>query len=277
MDAPSGIREAVDAHRLWYHTLELGDGVVTPGWFDLRPIVERMPWPDVAGKRCIDIGTWDGFLAFELERRGAAEVVATDIGDPSGWDWPLRTRARGPEVIATIAGEKTGRGFEIAKRALGSSVERLEINVYDLSPERVGSFDVVVCGSLLLHLRDPVRALEAIHGVCAGTLLSAEQVNARLTAIQSRRPVASFAGGDNGQWWVPNVAGHRRLVEAGGFSIVRATGAYAIPLGPGHPRRNRPRPRGEAVKRLVAGGKGIPHAAVLANPAESIPPPDRPG
>ena len=38
-----------------------------------------MPWPDVRGKRCLDVGTYDGFLAFELERRGAASVVATDI------------------------------------------------------------------------------------------------------------------------------------------------------------------------------------------------------
>jgi 2-polyprenyl-3-methyl-5-hydroxy-6-metoxy-1,4-benzoquinol methylase len=37
------------------------------------------------------------------------------------------------------------------------------MSVYDLSPERVGRFDVVVCGSLLLHMRDPARALEAGH------------------------------------------------------------------------------------------------------------------
>ena len=75
------MEEAVDAVPLWYHTLELAPGVVTPGWFDLRPIVSLLPWPDVRGKRCLDVGTYDGFLAFELERRGAAEVVATDISD----------------------------------------------------------------------------------------------------------------------------------------------------------------------------------------------------
>src|SRR5439155_4349574 len=82
---------------LWYHTLELGDGTVTPGWMDLRPIVERLPWPDVRGKRCLDVGTYDGFLAFELERRGAAAVVATDISDHSQWDWPRAQRERGAE------------------------------------------------------------------------------------------------------------------------------------------------------------------------------------
>ncbi|MGH2953238.1 MAG: class I SAM-dependent methyltransferase [Solirubrobacterales bacterium] len=264
--ATRSVREAVRDHSLWYHTLELGDGVVTPGWFDLRPVVERMPWPDVAGKRCLDIGTWDGFLAFELERRGAAEVVATDISDPAGWDWALRFRELGPEVMAAMAGEKTGTGFEIAKQALGSSAERVEINIYDLDPERVGSFDVVVCGSLLLHLRDPVRALEAVRGVCRGMFLSAEQVNPRLSAIHRRLPVASFAGGDRGQWWVPNVAAHRRLVEAGGFAVERATGAYAIPLGEGHPQRGRRRGLRGLAKAILGGGRGLSHGAVLATP-----------
>jgi tRNA (mo5U34)-methyltransferase len=261
------VREAVAAHPLWYHTLELPGGIVTPGWFDLRPIVGRMPWPDVAGKRCLDVGTWDGFLAFELERRGAQAVVATDIGDPADWDWALGLRSLGPEVLASMAGAKTGTGFAIAKGALGSSVERVEINVYDLAPERVGTFDIVVCGSLLLHLRDPVRALEAIRSVCDGAFVSAEQVNARLNVMHPRRPVATFAAGDRGQWWVPNVAGHRRLVEAGGFAVERRTGAYAIPLGRGHPQYGRRSgPRGLA-KRIVGGGSGMSHAAVLATPA----------
>ena len=78
--------DEVRANPVWYHTIDLAPGVVTPGWFDLRPVVERMPWPSVAGKRCLDVGTYDGFLAFEMERRGAAEVVAVDLDDHDQWD-----------------------------------------------------------------------------------------------------------------------------------------------------------------------------------------------
>ena len=264
---PAAVAAQVASHELWYHTLELGHGTVTPGWFDLRPIVERMPWPDVRGKRCLDVGTWDGFLAFELERRGAREVVATDITDPGGWDWPLRTRELGPQVLATMAGEKNGRGFELARRALGSSVERVEVSVYDLAPERVGVFDVVVCGSLMLHLREPVRALEAIRSVCDDRFLSAEPVRLELTAFHRREPVAHFMRGEKCQWWVPNLAGHRALVAAAGFRIERATRPYAIPLGAGHPARGKPgRRRDRMLGRLLAGGSGLPHSAVLARP-----------
>jgi hypothetical protein len=50
MDA-AALRAEVDSVPLWYHTIDVGHGVSTPGWFDLRPIVEGMPWPDVKGKR----------------------------------------------------------------------------------------------------------------------------------------------------------------------------------------------------------------------------------
>lgn len=263
-------RAAVDAHPLWYHTMELAPGVVTPGWFDLRPVVERLPWPDVRGKRCLDVGPYDGFLSFELERRGAAEVVAADIGGHGEWDWPARLRARGGERLAALAGAEVGAGFRIAKRLLGSSVERVELSAYDLGPERVGAFDVVVCGSLLLHLRDPLRALEAIRGVCRSWFLSAETIRLGLSAAHPRKPLAELDGvSELCQWWVPNAAGHARMVEAAGFAIERRTRPYAVPFGPRHPARGRS-PRdlaSRAARRVLAGGQGVPHAAVLARVA----------
>jgi tRNA (mo5U34)-methyltransferase len=263
------LQEQIASH-LWYHTIELAPGVLTPGWFDLRPVVDRMPWPDVAGKRCLDVGTYDGFLAFELERRGASEVIAIDIDDHTLWDWPPDVRATGGENLARLAGPEKGRGFRIAADALSSSVKRMPISVYDLDPSEVGTFDVVVCGSLMLHLRDPLRALEAIRGVCTGAFLSAEEIDADLTVLHPKRPVARLNGsGDLCQWWVPNVAGHRRMVFAAGFRIDRRTRPYPVPYGRSHPEppstwRSL---RRRAVKRVAVGSTpGVPHAAVLARP-----------
>src|SRR3546814_2012548 len=89
------MQRAVDEHPFWYHTMDIAPGVTTKGWFDLRPIVDQMPWPNVRGKRCLDIGTFDGYLAFELERRGASEVVAVDVEDHLLWDWPPDYREAG--------------------------------------------------------------------------------------------------------------------------------------------------------------------------------------
>jgi tRNA (mo5U34)-methyltransferase len=256
--------------RRWYHVIEVAPGIVTPGWFDLRQTVERLPWPDVRGKRCLDVGTSSGFLAFELERRGAAEVLATDIGSFEEWDWEHSIGALGPRYLREVEGPELGAGFEVARSLLKSSVTRRAISVYDLSPETVGEFDVVVCGSLLLHLRDPLRALAAIRSVCRGWLLSADQVDPLRSLVCPRRALIRLDGtAGETQWWVPNVAGHRQMLLASGFAVERETGVYAVPYGPAHP----PAPRNLAGRlrhlgrRLVGSADGVPHHAILARPA----------
>jgi tRNA (mo5U34)-methyltransferase len=78
----------------WYHTIDLPGGIVTPGQFDTRGAVAHVPLPaSLEGARCLDVGTWDGFWAFEMERRGAASVTAIDLDDAARWDWPPRVRA----------------------------------------------------------------------------------------------------------------------------------------------------------------------------------------
>jgi tRNA (mo5U34)-methyltransferase len=265
--ATGDARAAIDANPLWYHVIEVAPGVETPGWFDLRPIVDKLPWPDVAGKRCLDVGTYDGFLAFELERRGAAEVVATDILDHTQWDWPPHMRAWAGDKLREVAGVK-GEGFRIAKEVLGSKVERVECSVYELSPERLATFDVVVCGSLMLHLRDPLRALEAIRSVCGGKFLSAEQIRLGDSLLHPRRPLAALDGAsDLCQWWIPTAAGHRRMVYAAGFEIERYTRPYSIPYGGAATHERSPRVLlRRALRRVATGNDGVPHAAVLASP-----------
>ena len=258
-------RAAVAAQPFWYHTIEVRPGVETPGWFDLRPIVDKLPWPDVRGKRCLDVGTFDGFLAFEMERRGAAEVVATDVPGPEDWDWPSHAREGGIRFQCETYGERTGLGFEVARELLGSSVRREAIGAYELSPDAVGTFDVVVCGSLLLHLRDPIRALAALRSVCVGSFMSCEQVRLAACVALPRKPVFVFEGaGDLAQWFVPNAAAHRDMLRAAGFRIERDAGLYSVPYGVSHPA---PRLLNKALRRIFTGGDGVPHNALLATPA----------
>lgn len=253
---------------LWYHTIDLPGGIVTPGWFDLRPIVDVMPWPDVRGKRCLDIGTYDGFIAFELERRGAAEVLAVDVNDHTKWDWPPDMRATGPANLAKLAGPERGGGFRLAAEALGSSVTLHSISIYDLDPADIGTFDVVTCGSLLLHLRDPMRALEAVRGVCGGVFLSAEQIDLPLTLRARKQPLATLNGvGSMCQWWIPNRFGHLQMLRSAGFGVDRVSRPYAIPYGANHPARTGVRRLfDESLQRAALRGVGVPHSAALVRP-----------
>jgi tRNA (mo5U34)-methyltransferase len=134
----------------------------------------------------------------------------------------------------------------------------------------VGEFDVVVCGSLLLHLRDPLRALFAIRSVCREHLLSTNQVDLRRSLWRRGSPLARLDGlSDLCQWWLPNPAGHRQMLLAAGFDVERESGVYAVPFGVAHPRPGLGPVElaRRAARRLVAGADGVPHHAALSRPA----------
>ncbi len=198
----------------WYHSLELAPGVVTEGMFDLRPYVPRYALPErMDGMRALDIGTWDGFWAFEMERRGA-EVVALDLDDERDLDWPPRRRPQ------TFAQGRRGDGFRLAKEVFGSQVERVDRSIYNARPEDLGTFDIVFCGSVLLHLRDQLLALERIAALCRGTFISAEEYD-RLSGFvpfpvsryRADRPRAVV-------YWLPAARTWRRMLWTAGFDRV---------------------------------------------------------
>jgi tRNA (mo5U34)-methyltransferase len=259
----------------WYHSIELAPGEVTPGWFDTRAAAAKVPLPArLDGKRCLDVGTWDGFWAFEMERRGAAEVVALDIDDADQWDWPPRQRLEPERLAVQVLEAVKGRGenFAVARERLGSRVDRQLLSVYDLDPTTLGHFDVVFLGSLLLHLRDPVLALERIRAVCAGVAVIADTVELVPSLRHPRKAVARLEGIERPWWWQPNRAALLRMVESAGFVVEEATRIYFVPPGAGHPRparRTLPRklatPQGR--EELVVACKGVPHVAVRARPA----------
>lgn len=232
----------------WWHTIDVGHGVSTPGGWDLRETSEKLPWPDVTGKRCLDVGTMDGFWAFELERRGAATVVATDVGNAHS-DVPARRRAQG-------SGEPLGKTrFALAAELLGSRAEYRERNVYDLDPAVDGEFDVVVMGFVLQMLRDPLRALAAIRSVCRGHLLLLDTVSLPLSLLPV--PLARLDARRGAlEWFVFNRRGLIQAVDHAGFEVERSTGIL----------RDRP---GAAAKDTWGHRLGIlgRSCAVLARPA----------
>jgi tRNA (mo5U34)-methyltransferase len=231
----AGLKDEV-ARYPWYHTLELADGVVTPGMFDHRGHEDRHGLPrDLTGQRCLDVGTMDGFWAFTMERRGAAEVVAVDVDDPEELDWPRSLRDR---IVKTIDETKTDR-FELARESQGSSIKRLLRSVYRLDPAEIGHFDFVFCGDMLVHLRDPATAVERMREVCRGTTVITNPVKEHFP--YSRRPLAQFDGIDEFEWWLPNRAALERLLRAAGFSRVETGPVFELPAQAGGPWKGKRR------------------------------------
>lgn len=131
--------------RQWYHSIDLGDGLVTPGQRPLTALMQmlhQVGFPDsFEGLSVLDIGTWDGFFSFEAEKRGAKRVVAVDLDPPDF------------------------HGFSTARALLDSRVEYIQGSAYDLSPEIQGTFDVVFFFGVFYHLRYPLLALDRIRAV----------------------------------------------------------------------------------------------------------------
>lgn len=228
------------AAQRWWHTIDVAPGLSTPGGWDLRGTSETLPWPDVAGKRCLDVGTMDGFWAFELERRGAAEVVATDIG-PGLSDVPARRRAQGP---TEPLGKET---FALAAELLGSRAEYRERNVYDLDPSVDGEFDVVVMGYVLQMVRDPLRALAAIRSVCRGHLLLLDTVSLPLSLLPA--PLARLDARRGAlEWFVFNRRGLAQAVDHAGFEVEVVTRILRDGAGRGWENRLGIRGRSCAVR-----------------------------
>jgi tRNA (mo5U34)-methyltransferase len=208
----------------WYHSIELGDGVVTNGMFDHRATVDRYLLPaDLSGMRCLDVGTMDGFWAFEMERRGAAEVIATDVAEVDDLDWPPLWRQR---IDSTLDDTKEAR-FRLAHSALGSSVTRIERSIYELDSGALGEFDLIFCGDLLVHLKDPITAIQRLRSVCRGSAIVCNPV--KRFRFGRRRPLAEFDGIDEFQWWLLSEATLERMMLATGFARVEVGPRFELP------------------------------------------------
>jgi SAM-dependent methyltransferase len=228
---PVAVAEAVAANPAWYHTIDLPGAQSTPGHVDWRAYSERLIGSDLTGLSALDVGTYDGFWAFELERRGA-DVVAVDLDRLEASQWPPANRAALLRD-SVDRGVELGRGFSIAREALGSRVERVACDVLELTPEQIGGpKDLAFIGALLLHLRDPIRALENVRRtlVPGGRLILLEAISLTETLLRPRTPVARFDSAQNAfNWWLPNVRTLHHYLWASGFVAQRR---LALPMRP---------------------------------------------
>jgi 2-polyprenyl-3-methyl-5-hydroxy-6-metoxy-1,4-benzoquinol methylase len=188
-------RHVEDPSACWfYHTIDLpGLGAVKGNW-DLRDRFDDYTGKvALAGKRVLDIGTASGFLSFEAERRGAAEVVSFDSASRDlhhAVPYPEVRRHRSnyyddsehPDIFDTMR-----NSYWLSHRLLGSRAKCFYGNVYDL-PDSLGQFDVVLVGQILAHLRDPLGALTSIAARCAGTMVITDSL------LASDQPIAAFPG-----------------------------------------------------------------------------------
>lgn len=189
----------------WWQRIDLGHGIVTPGRGNNFKTLPALELPDdLTGKTVLDVGAWDGFFSFEVEKRNAARVLATDSFSWYGEGWGTKA------------------GFELARKVLDSKVEDMDIDVLELSPEKVGTFDLVLYLGVLYHMRYPLLSLERVYSVTGDQLILETQVD----MLGYRRPAMAFypgaeSHGDPTNWVGPNPKCVVAMLEAVGFKEIK--------------------------------------------------------
>ena len=217
----------------WYHSIDLGDGIVTPGG---KAFVPDDSFPDLRGKRVLDIGAWDGRFSFMAERAGAADVVALDHY-AWGIDWNARLdywnecRAAGvlpdPDVDEQRfwRPELPGRrGFDLAHEVLGSNVKAVCGDYMKVGVDELGTFDVVFYMGVLYHMVEPLTALRRVRALTTEVAVVETEALLAPPSLEPQ-PLVAFYGGDElnadfGNWYAPNEAALHAMCRAAGFARV---------------------------------------------------------
>lgn len=196
---------------IWYHTIDLGHGIVTPGIYDHRQYLDFYGIPDdLSGKSSLDIGTASGFFSFEMEKRGA-KGTATEL--PNWMDHDFGALYK-PDRPLDVLENYLQKPFELAAKVLNSRLKKRQINIYDISPQVLGTFDLVFCSSVLLHLTDPLKALHNIQRVTKEMAIVATGI----FLDEKEEPRAQFSGHKGGAtWWLPNRACLEAMIQSAGF------------------------------------------------------------
>jgi len=195
-----------------YHVLRPLPGIVVKGEYDMTPLLPAFHLPDdLTDKTVLDVGTASGFFAMECARRGA-RVTAVDLvlWDTHHW------------AIAEL---------------MNWDVRRVQMDIYDLQPA-FGQFDLVICGSLLLHLPDPVGAIRRLRGVCRGRTI----VSTSAPPDETDAPICEFVGElqEGGAYWAYwNIGAEalRRMLIAADFDRVEHQDHFTLTPVPDHPHK----------------------------------------
>ena len=209
---------------LWYHTMDLpGVGTVSGQW-DLRSTAEEyLGQLSFTGHRCLDVGAASGFLSFEMERRGAREVVSMDLDPSLPWDIvPYAHPDYDPAAMIEMRRRELRQfqdGYWLAHRLLGSRARVHYGTAYHL-PADLGQFDMVMVGMILPHCRDPFRVLEQAAARSDHTIVVTQQAplmpDAWAYFMPDPETRSSFAA-----WWALSEDCLTRMLGVLGFRVVR--------------------------------------------------------
>jgi 2-polyprenyl-3-methyl-5-hydroxy-6-metoxy-1,4-benzoquinol methylase len=210
----------------FYHSMDIpnipGLGVRNvPGTWDLRGrFADYTGGVDFAGKSVLDVGVATGWISFEAERHGAAEVVGVDL--PHG-DRPQHIPCADDPEGARVAGSlaslaRLRRSYWLCHSLYGSHAKVAYCNIYDIG-QHISGADIVVVGQILTHLRDPLHALWQCAQAANDTLIIVEG------SFESETPLMVFHGSREVfySWFHLSTGCYKKYLDILGFDVTSIT------------------------------------------------------
>ena len=241
----------------WYHTIDLGNGLITPDSYDYREILHNFNFPqDMSGMKVLDVGSATGYFAFEFEKRGA-DVTSIELPSTADWDMVPEEKDQNLDKIFAIEGLNSLeeldltqlRGpFDYCHEKLNSKVKRVYANAISLKKEDLphSSYDLIFLGDLLIHTFSPFAVLANLSQFCHGEIT----ITQSFANDDYPRPIMDFSGnaartGNCRTWWFTNKECLVTMLKRLGFKTVTELGEYATIT----------RPMGRHVTRTVIKGQ----------------------
>jgi len=237
----------IDKQYYWYHTINLGNELITPGVFDFRGNIAKYFFlENMHGVSILDVGAATGFFSFEFARRGAM-VTATEL--PSLLELDTFPGQNIKDVLNKATKHASGyvyqkpeqldsellykllllEPFTFCNQHLELKIPRRFVNIYNFSEETLGqpAFDWVFIGDVLLHTIDPFNALASAAKMCSNTLVIAQHIS----DSPDDRPLMLYIGGDNleddvSAWWRPNLSWFQHVLKKLGFRSIEVVGGF---------------------------------------------------
>ena len=232
-------RKVADASSCdFYHVMDIpGCGLTTGAMWDLRgDTAGYLGHVDLAGKRVLEIGPASGYLTFYMESQGA-EVVSVELPLDHPWDVVPDAALDIPRFITEV-----GQGIESVRNAYWFTHERVGSkarvhygDIYAL-PDLLGHFDFAVLAAVLLHVRDPLKAVEQ----CARLADNLVITDLHYPDMPDDKPYMSWFSTKEEPgphvWWKFSPGLFVRFAEVLGFNESNVTFSEQIYVADGPPR-----------------------------------------
>lgn len=209
-------RQLKDDFTYWYHKIDLGQGILTPGfdydplWDNIRKVRNSVNYEN---KTVLDIASFDGLWSFEAEKLGAKTVVATDC---------LYRTFRNFMFCRDILGSGCIPYYNVSPYNLAQRLDVFFQENFDNEKPYDRMFDIVQHLGLLYHLRDPLLSISQARSCIkpGGTLLI--ETNVLMDTDESFMlyngiPFTHRVSDNYSVWWIPTINCLKEMLMASMF------------------------------------------------------------